>query len=61
MWGYTGWKLLKFHTVCSGRTNDFKMNSDRSIFNGNSIIFLYYEYYFLADHENYVDIWKACD
>lgn len=37
------------------------MNSDRSIFNGNSIIFLYYEYYFLADHENYVDIWKSCD
>lgn len=53
---YPAWKLLTFHTVCSGRTNNFEMNSDRSIFNGNSIIFRYYAYYFLADHGNCVDI-----
>lgn len=54
--GHSAWKLLTFHTVCSGRTNNFEMNSDRSIFNGNSIIFRYYAYYFLADHGNCVDI-----
>lgn len=56
MWGYIEWKFLKFYTVCLGRINDFEMNSDRLIFNGNFIIFFYYEYYFLVDYENYVDI-----